>query len=240
MRNLLIFMVLVAVFMFGWRYKSCLNGVKAEGPVVSETRPLEPIRGVEAGGGAEMTIVRSEVSQITIDTQQNVLERIRTEVRGGILHISIDGWINNASIKYRVELPELSALSLSGAVQVRVETPFEGVDAKFDLSGGSSLETAGMAYRSVNMDMSGGSQATLNGSAERLDADLSGGAQLHAFDLMTKQSEADASGGSRIECFPSEALDADISGGARVEYKGSPAVTQRVSGGGVIVAKDPG
>jgi hypothetical protein len=240
MRNLLIFMALVAVFMFGWRNKGCLNGIKATGPVVSETRPLEPIRGIEAGGGAEMTIVRSEVSQITIETQQNILDRIKTEVRGGILYITLDGWINNANIKYRVEMPELSTLSLSGAVQVRVETPFEGVDAAFELSGGSNLKTAGMAYRSVNMDMSGGSQATLSGSTERLDADLSGGAQLFAFDLMTQQATVECSGGAQVECFPAQSLDADVSGGARVEYKGSPSVSQQVSGGGAIVAVDPG
>ncbi|MFZ4635574.1 MAG: head GIN domain-containing protein [Saprospiraceae bacterium] len=240
MRNLLIFMAFVAIFMFGWRYKGCINGVKGTGPVVQETRPLEPIHGVSVGGGAEMTIVRSEVSQITIETQQNVLDRIKTEVRNGILHIALDGFVTNADIRYRVEMPELSALNLSGAVQVRVETPFEGLDAEFSMSGGSSLKTSGMSYRSVNMEMSGGSQSTLSGSAERLDADLSGGTQLHAFDLMTKQGKVDLSGGALMECFPSEALEADISGGARVEYKGSPSVTQHVSGGGVIIAVDPG
>ncbi|MDX2134671.1 MAG: head GIN domain-containing protein [Saprospiraceae bacterium] len=240
MRNLLLFMAAVGLFVFGWRYLGCLTGVTGQGIVVGETRPLEPIKGVSVSGGGELTIVRGEVSQIAIEAQQNILDRIKTEVRDGVLHIWVDGPVRNAKIQYRVEMPELRSLSLSGGVNGAVKTPFEGEQAEVDLSGGCRLNFPQMFYGTARMDLSGGTFAEVGGQVEALDANLSGGGRMQGFNLITRRCRAVASGGAHLECNVTDELDVNISGGGRVEYKGSPSVKQVVSGGGRIVAVDPG
>ena len=111
-----------------------------------------------------------------------------TELRELELSGGTQGIINEISSTDSV------SVSLSGGSQLVGYG--EAGDLIIDGSSGSQLDFTDFASQNVNIELSGGSQATINMDGT-LDADLSGGSQLHYIGDPTL-GDIETSGGSTI------------------------------------------
>lgn len=84
--------------------------------------------------------------------------------------------------------------SLSGASSLELEGSANDID--IEVSGASRVKLSNFSVVDVNIDLSGGSDATVNASG-RLDGDLNGGSKLNYIGNPTLGS-INASGGSTI------------------------------------------
>ena len=156
--------------------------------------------------------------RVIVTADDNVMELIEVSKSGDTLNVGIR-WgtrLSSATLKIKITMPTINRIELSGGSQGKIEdfssaNPFSidlsggsqlngqgsAGDLTIDASGGSQLHFADYFVQDVNIELSGGSQATINLDGT-LDADLSGGSQLYYYGDPTL-GEIETSSGSQIE-----------------------------------------
>jgi len=101
---------------FNW---SSGPSVKGSGNVVAETRPVSQFDRVSVSGAGHLAIVQGDQESLTIETDDNLLPLIKSEVAGGLLKLGPENVNLNPTrtIRYQLRLKDLRELHLSGALE---------------------------------------------------------------------------------------------------------------------------
>ena len=193
---------------------------------------------ISVSSGVDLVVRQGTPTEIIVEAQPNIMERVKTELKGSRLNVYIDGnvfsWFKSGSVKVFVTTAQIRKLSASGGADLKSIGEIKGDKVEVSSSGGSDVKVS-IKGTNVILRCSGGGDLTAEGEAEYLDASASGGADLMARQLMLKRVKASASGGANVEVYATEEIDASASGGGDVDYYG-PAKVKRVSesGGGDV------
>jgi hypothetical protein len=191
-------------------------GAAAQDDLRSEVRNVSGFTGVDIGGAMEAEITVGGAYEVVIEAKQDVLPKIKTEVRGGTLYVKHDSdWNSKMSWKKR------------GKVRVTVSLP--SLD-NLDISGATSAKVTGVNTDKIDIDISGASAVSLEGNARSAKIDISGASNLKAIAFTTDSVDIDASGASSVKLNVTSELRADASGASSVCYSGNPRVQKDVSG----------
>lgn len=187
------------------------KGIRGSGNVITETRNVPKFTGIDTGGAISLEVVAQKSQNVEIETDDNLMPLITTEVHGDKLYINNTQKINwNSRIKVRISVDQLESLNISGASKAVV----------------SDVKTS-----DFKVYVSGASKVQIDGEATNLDADSSGASKIDAENFRVASAKADASGASKITVFASERVDANASGASKISYAGNPAnVTKKASG----------
>ena len=187
------------------------------GDVASEPRNVASgFDEVELRGVGNLSIRQTGSESLSVEAEEDVLPKIRTEVEDGRL---IVGPEPNATIhatepiNYELTVKDLSALEVSGAGNVDAE---------------------GISTDELAVTISGTGDVKIAGRADSQQVDISGSGNYRAGALESKEAKVGVSGSGAALVNVSEALDAEVSGVGSVEYVGDPAVNERVSGVGRV------
>jgi hypothetical protein len=190
------------------------RGIRGNGQIKTETRPVTAFTRVNAGGFYELEW-RPGAPSFSLTTDENLLSHITTSVEGDLLKIKTHGSIAPThGIKVVITSSSLSGASLSGAVELNAA----------QLSGAIfALETSGAA------------KVTLAGKVNRLLASLTGASKLQAADLSADDVELSVTGAGKADVTASNQLRAAITGAGKVSYGGHPkSVEKKITGAGKI------
>jgi hypothetical protein len=200
---------------FSFSLGSC---VKGSGVAKSEVRETAEFTGVDVGGVFNVEITIGKDHSVEVEADDNLLEHIRTEVRGGILKIETSERIKSETgIRVRVTAPNIERLEASGVAKVSV---------------------AGINNRSIDVDTSGASKVKLDGTTADLTIEVSGASKIDAAALKAENANVDASGASHVDVFVTGRLTSEASGASKVSYAGNPSsVDKNSSGAGRVSSK---
>ncbi|MEO8439421.1 MAG: head GIN domain-containing protein [Spartobacteria bacterium] len=193
------------------------RGVRGNGTIKTEQRPVTAFDRIEAGGFYDIQWQPGAPS-LSITTDENLLSNIETKMSGSALKIDTHGQISPShGIKIVATSPSLGGADLSGALR---------------------LEATQLSGDVFALETSGASKVTLAGRVDRLLANLTGASRLDAGGLLTQEVEISVTGAGRAEIFASDSLKAAITGAGKVTYSGNPkAVTKKVTGAGKITPR---
>ena len=206
-------LALLLVLMSGCR----LAGVKGNGDIKSETRPIGDFTTLEASGAYEVTwTYGAPALQITADS--NLLKLIDTDHDGKQLKIEWEKQMRpTRTIKVRISSSALSGAELNGAVR---------------------LNAADMRTPQFVLEANGATRVNLKGTLDGLAASMNGASRLEAEELRSRVAELSITGAGRADVNASELLRVAISGAGRVTYSGAPRVQKDVTGAGRISRRD--
>jgi len=214
--------------------------VQGSGNVVTEEREVGQIDTVELSGIGRLEITQGDSTSLTIEADDNVMQYIKTETVNDTLEISLRSrtfpFITvdpSATMVYRLTVPNLSRVSLSGSGEV-ASSGFEADELEVEISGSGKLELTDLVVDRFVYDLSGSGKAVLSGTAERQEVTISGSGRLEADELRSADARIEINGSGRAIVWVTEQLRVDISGSGDVQYYGSPEVDQDVSGSGSI------
>jgi hypothetical protein len=193
------------------------GGVRGSGVIKTETRDVPKFTSIDIGGAADLEVTAQKSQNVEIETDDNLLPLITTEVKNGTLYISNTEKIswNRGGLKVRISVDQLNGLDLSGA---------------------SKANVTGIRSDSFKLKASGASKVTLAGEASALDIDTSGASVVSAENLKSAKADVDASGACKVSVFATENIDADASGASRITYSGSPKSVNKKSSGASSVS----
>jgi hypothetical protein len=134
-----------------------------------------------------------------------------------------------------VVLPELSAVTLEGAVEAEV-LDFEQDEFGIYVSGAVKCR-AELAVNTLNIEQSGATILHLNGNAKNCKVEMSGASKLNALAMEMEKLNIELDGACGADVNVTKNLDAEASGAGSVRFKGNPAkVNQNSSGAGKVIA----
>lgn len=219
--------------------KNKKDEVKGNGTVTIEQRDVLPFNGVRISGGFEVVLNQGETYTVSIETDENLLENVTTEVHDGILEIQTTGHIGDFSkMKVVITSNEYNMVNTSGGVSLSSGTQLSGKSLEVKASGASKVNLD-LLMESVHTDFSGAGDVTLSGEAGITTVDISGAGKLKAFDLKTHEMSISISGAGYAEVNTDQKLDVNVSGAGKVRYKGNPTeIKENISGAGVIDAEE--
>lgn len=208
-----------------------------------EARTITDFSAIEVSGSISLYLSQGNEYGIAISAgEQKNNSRIKTEVKNGVLKISVDGglwngmgWANR-KLKAYVSFKTLNELTVSGASFVTANGLITADALKIEVSGASEIK-ASINVKQLDLNISGASVAKLSGSADNASIGASGATKVSSYEMAINSCNAAASGASSIRITANKELNASASGGANIYYKGAASVVNINSSRGADVKK---
>ena len=194
-----------------------LSGIRGNGNLVTENRPVQEFTSVEAEGAFDIEWVPGPAS-CTIRTDENLLHHVETSMNGKKLQLEWHGQLHPThGMKVKLSSASMTGARLTGAVRL------------------SGTRLSGKGFY---LEGTGATRVTVDGAVNELMATMSGASKLDAEGLQVKTAELSISGAGKAEVSASDSLKVAISGAGKVTYNGNPTVEKHVSGAGTIRKRD--
>jgi hypothetical protein len=209
--------------------------IKGSGEIVSESREVSGFDRVSVSGSGKLQVIQGDTESLTIETDDNLLAYIKSEVSGSHLKIGPDD-VNlrpTRTIQYQLRLKDLRQLRLSGSLDAESES-LETGQLELSISGSGSIEIRSLSAEELSLHISGSGRCEVAGKAPQLDVHISGSGDCLAGGLASETGEVHISGSGNAVLWVNNSLDAHVSGSGRVDYYGRPTVNHRVSGSGRV------
>ncbi len=209
----------------------------------AEKRTASGYHAVEVSGGIDLYLSEGEESVAVSASETKFRDRIKTEVKNGVLKIWYDyknpnvqiEW-GNRKMKAYVSYKTLDKVGGSGGSDILVYGTIKSPSLNIDVSGGSDFEGK-IEVTDLKIDASGGSDVNISGTVKKADIDASGGSDFKGYELAADICNLQASCGSDVYITINKELTADASGGSDVHYKGAGLIRDVKSSGSSSVKK---
>jgi Putative auto-transporter adhesin, head GIN domain len=195
---------------------SSSSTTEGSGVPATQARDVAAFHSVELKGSNNVVIRVGEKQSVVVKADDNLLDRVTTEVQSGTLVIANTpgSFETKSPMSVEVEVPTLTALTLSGSGNIVVDD----IDAE-----------------SLEVTLPGSGMLTGSGTATRLDVTVGGTGTVQFTRLVADDVRAVVGGSGSIFVTATNALDASVSGSGAILYAGNPQdVKQSVTGSGAI------
>ncbi|WP_207496570.1 head GIN domain-containing protein [Aridibaculum aurantiacum] len=191
-----------------------------------EVRQIPAFSGIELSGAVNLYLSQGNTTGVAVsagDPKYN--SKIKTEVRNGVLRITVDGgmWngfsLSDRKLKAYVSVADLNSLNVSGASLVRISGIVKAKQLQIQLTGASEIR-GNIDADQLNMEVSGASVVKLAGIARQGNIDAAGASKINSYELQFNTLKASTSGASNMRVTVNKELNADASGGSSILYKG--------------------
>jgi hypothetical protein len=211
---------------------------RGSGNVVTETRKVSDFHAIEVNYPAQVFVKQGKTESLKIEAEDNVLPRLKTQVKGGVLEISYkrqDGKHVNPSepVTITIVVKELDDVEFTSAGELTIQD-VESDDLDVSLSGAGNLELNEIQVKKLHVSLSGAGSMTASGTADRLDLNISGFGDFQGEDLHSQDALVNISGAGSATVWVDDDLSAQISGAGSVDYYGSASVSRQISGVGGV------
>ncbi|MEO6548919.1 MAG: head GIN domain-containing protein [Ferruginibacter sp.] len=214
---------------------SC-NQRSGSGNIVTEKRNTGDFKGISVGGAFEVELKSGAMTEVIVESDDNIIHDIETKVSGDVLKIRTRNGhgFNNAHFKVYVTAPEINSIDISGAANIKATDPLKSTrKISFDISGAGGCK-AEVDAPEVFAEISGAGNMELRGKTKDYKAKVSGSGDLKSADLKSENTNVDASGAGTARVHASVSLKADASGAGNIYYRGGANVQIKTSGAGNI------
>lgn len=232
----------VALLVFAFALSACgialPEMVMGSGKMATQTFDARDFDQIRVSTSGVVYIEQGDAFRVTVEADDNILPLLNVEVQQGVLMLGTKKpatIFQRETLIYRVTLPALRALDVSGSADVRVEE-FAAESLNVNVSGSGNVIVENLTAESVICELSGSGEVRLGGAADSLAVRISGSGDALAEGLKTSNAQVSVNGTGDALVWAVDSLDVAISGSGMVQYAGSPALTQTMSGSGELVA----
>ena len=235
---------------------------EGSGNVAVETHAVRGFTEVALTGAGRAIITAGEYA-VSVSAEDDVLPSVRVEMRGDTLVLGrevdwADGVRPTVPIEFRVALPALAAVRVSGSGEASVGD-VTGQTLRLDVSGSGKLHTGNVQAQTVEIEasgagdvlvadleaqvlrceISGSGKVSAAGRAESVALTVSGAGLYRGRALRSATADVTVRGSGKALVWPERALKATVSGSGRVRYRGEPAVESSARGSGEVLPLRP-
>jgi hypothetical protein len=213
--------------------------IKGNGNVVTIERTTGDYNGISASGFYDISLIDGKEGNIVLTGEDNILDYIATEVKGGILVIKSRDNKNlspsrGESVSIIIPVVEIYKIRLSGSGNFIGNNNLKTNDMDIQVSGAKNIDLS-IDATDISVATSGSSNILLKGSTEEFKVRSSGSSNVKAYELEAKDAALELSGSSDVELTVAESLTSRVSGSGTIRYRGNPhKVSNQISGSGSV------
>ena len=144
-------------------YKGGKNAVKGEGAVVTKSFDFKDFDQIVINGHADVDFTQSSGYEVTVRTQENVLEWLDYKVEGTTLIIETKDHRDIRATDYKlvIQAPELKKLTVNGASDFNVDALRMDGDLYVEVNGAGDLDFNRITCNSFSLEVNGAADADL-------------------------------------------------------------------------------
>ena len=209
------------------------------GNIVTEKRSTGQFTGISAAAGFQVELKTGPVTEVIVESDDNIISHIETEVSDGILKINTKKMNNslNVHLKVYITAPVINNVTVSAASSFIAKNVLDYAGRlSFNASSASSI-TAEVNAPEIEASASSSATIKLSGRTKTYNADASSAASLKTADLLSENTRVTASSGANARVHASVSLNANASSGASINYHGAASVQKSTSSSGGSVEK---
>jgi Putative auto-transporter adhesin, head GIN domain len=211
------------------------GSITGEGEVVKKEITLEAIDGVNLGFNGNVVLTPGNMQKIVIEGQQNIIDNIKKEVKGGTWDIYFVKKVKEAKpVTVYITLPTVEELDLSGSGSLRSTAKFTGINEIEIAVSGSGEITFDYEANETEVNLSGSGKINLSGASKMIEINISGSGDVFAEQLTATEGEINISGSGDARVKVNGELETSISGSGDVRYTGNASVRSSISGSGTV------
>lgn len=203
-----------------WRGKKTLNG---EGPLVKKTLDVNNFESIGVGLRATVYLRQGSDYKVEIEAQQNIIDELNKDVKGGSWDIGFDEDIRVKEYKKAtlwITMPTIESMAIGGSGDIIGETPFNNLG---DLS----------------ISIGGSGNISFSGNAKDLKMSIAGSGKIKAEDLKVDNAKVSIAGsGTTYIHVDNGDLNVSIAGSGKVFYKGKAGIKTSIAGSGSVSSID--
>lgn len=219
--------------------------VKGSGEIVVEDRKVSGFDKILVEGVGRLILTQGDSESLSIETDDNLMEYIRTEVVGDTLKIGFEddvvlssnvggiGLDPTEGFIFRISVIDLQGIAISGAADIEMEK-IKTDQLDIDLSGAGLVSIDDLDASTLNVHISGAGDVKIVGRVVSQVVMLSGLGRYQAFNLESQDAAVTISGAGGANVWVIDSLKVSISGAGDVQYYGNPSVNRNISGVGKI------
>jgi hypothetical protein len=205
--------------------------------IITQDRPVTGFDRLDVSGSGGVSIVQDGTESLTIATDDNVMQYVTSEVRGGTLYVGLNvpgqRPIIPSQLQLTLHVKHLSGMTSSGSWNMTSASLQTG-NLEIATSGSGKVNISALTADKLTVNVSGSGNIQLAGTAASQQISISGSGKYLAGDLQTKTTSIDGSGSCNVTVWATTTLNASVSGSGTIGYYGSPQVTYDQSGSGNI------
>lgn len=236
MKRILDYTVLTLITSIVFLFTACnfSKPISGNGNIVKLDRELKGnFNSIEIEGA--YTLILSQGSpQLSIETDENLMEYIDTKVNSNKLIIKNSRKIKSSKgINIYLSINSIKKMNLSGAVALKSAGKINLDEFTFEMNGACnvSMELNCFAY---NAECNGSSTLKLLGAANDADIKVNGACDIDNQQMVVENMNLEVNGDAKVKVNVLSKLDVKVKGAADVEYWGSPEVHKEISGAGSV------
>lgn len=228
--------LLLTMMLVSMSQTACGEYLRGSGNVISEEREVPFFNEVSVSGAIDLFVTMGEEFSVTVEADDNLMEKIITEVSDSRLNIYTKRGFNIRNydkMDVYITVPQLIYIGASGASDVVLENVLQGESLTVNSSGASDIQgSVNVGY--LNVNCSGASDAKLSGVAATLEAELSGSSDMKSYDLMCDHVVVKLSGASNMNVTANKSITGSTSGASDLNVKGGASIDVSSSGASSI------
>ncbi|HKG96854.1 MAG TPA: head GIN domain-containing protein [Pyrinomonadaceae bacterium] len=212
MRNLL--MILLLTVMAAGCHHGMRNEITGSGKRELQKREVAAFTSIMTEGAFNIEVACQKGPSLEVEGDDNVLEYVSTVVSNNVLRLkNTKGYSVNEPVKLKISVPNLEALSVSGAGRIDIK---------------------GMNNEKFVIDSNGAPSISVSGTTKSIYINTNGAGKIDTHSLHASRAVVDSKGVSRVDLDVADQLDVTVSGPSVVFYKGDPVVNKTVHGPGKV------
>ncbi|MCK5103338.1 MAG: DUF2807 domain-containing protein [Cyclobacteriaceae bacterium] len=228
--------VFALIYILTLFFQSCsLNIKRGNGNIEIYEIEIKNFNKINIGGNYDVSLIKSDDTKVIIETDENLLPYINTELFEQSLNINnVHNLKSSDGIKIEIYYKELNKIYSTGASNMEHKGILVTEELAINLSGVGAIDLE-IQTTKVQVNLTGAGVVTLSGDTNFQETHISGAGGLRAFDLKSKGCSINLSGLGGAEVMATEKLEATITGVGGIIYAGNPKVIERqVTGFGKI------
>ncbi|MDR3219622.1 MAG: DUF2807 domain-containing protein [Dysgonamonadaceae bacterium] len=220
------------------RWKPGQTVIQGNGEISEKNYSLTAIDGLEFYGNLsadfQVEQIDTAASSLRIIGDENLIEKIKYEVREGNLYLSTPNSYNlrpRDSLKILLRTPELKAIHLRRGGKLRIHNAFKADNLEIELEGAGKVTADSLDVKTLKVSTEGVGSVRLAGKVRKANLYMEGTGEIDALELVADSVIADIEGIGAIKCNAVEYLKGTLNGIGKITYKDEPKVKDMTSSG---------
>jgi hypothetical protein len=207
--------------------------------VAEQNREIGEFTGIHQTTSADVYISRGDTYTVRVKADEDIIDKLTTEVRDGVLHIGTEkgGWRNVRVMEVYITMPRLDVLKNSGSGDISVKGDMPGNNLEIGINGSGDLDAA-FDVKNIEINISGSGDVSFSGVRGNMNVKISGSGDIDGKELVLDECTITGYGSGDLEISGKAAVFiANISGSGDVNaYRLTAAdVTVKCNGSGDVV-----
>lgn len=203
--------------------------VSGSGTLVTESRDVGGFDRVYLACTGEAVISQNGEESVTLETDDNILEHVITEVREGTLYLEFDTTkvktISPTSLQFTVNATDLAGVTVAASGDITAES-LDVSSLIVKTSAGGNIRLDSLTAEEVEVRLGGSGDVELTGETAYHEILITGSGNLLAEDLRSDAVKIRISGTGDATVWPIDSLAVNLGARGSTYYYGDPPTTE--------------